>query len=125
MFLLMKIGTYLFSICTFIFLFLEYFILKTGFIANVYSYIIFNFIISIMFLYNFLFFWVIGKSAEHCDRGDFFSTWGRSDVRDNLEKYFPDKKYRDFYDKLMKRTFLPVVIMMGLLILERIVISKM
>jgi len=68
-------------------------------------FIVFNIIILVAYLYIVIFVWIVNKSKLGINKEDFFSTWGRRKIRDNIQEYFDDQ-YAPIYQKIISLIYI-------------------
>ena len=76
----------------------------------------------IAFIYNTVFIWIINKSKDSCRKMDFFSTLGRTKIKNNYGEYFEDK-YINTYKTIIKLSYLFPVIFLLVIIIIVVVVS--
>ncbi len=109
----------------YIFNFLWYLIIMSAILIGYYSYeyitglkfitIIISILFTDVFIYSILFIWIISKSKLKFHIRNFFSTWGRQEIKSNIDEYF-DKKYADLYRKIIKLSYVVFFINICLII---------
>ena len=96
--LLYSLNFVAYLILTITFSVLYYFFLK---IYNIYFVLLIILIIfTNIFFYNHIYIWIISKSKNTSNVWKFFSTWGRKEIRNNINDYF-EEKYAHIYRRII------------------------
>ena len=78
---------------------------------------IFRIFLFIIFIYSIFYIWIIGKAKPDCRKFDFYSTWGREKINNNLYDYF-DEKYAKKYKIISNSVYLiPLVLILIIIVL--------
>ena len=103
---------YIILICIILFVYYSY--------LRIYNLEVLVFIVSILFtnifLYSFLFIWIISKSKNQSKIWNFFSSWGRKEIKSNINEYY-DGKYVQYYRKIILLSYVILALNICLIIL--------
>jgi len=84
--------------------------------------IVANIFFFVGFIYNIFFLWIISKSKPECSKIDFFSTWGRAKINENISVYF-DERYTKKYRIIVNASiFFPLIFLLIILIFVCIIL---
>jgi heme/copper-type cytochrome/quinol oxidase subunit 4 len=67
-------------------------------------YLVFVGLVLVLMVFTYLFLWLVTKAKPGVNKRDFFTTWGRSAVRRNIDQYF-EEPYKRLYKTIMTLTY--------------------